>query len=170
MKLLRRGSLWLLAVFLASAPCAHAQDAKAAEAFVQKLYARYRSEKNFSPFASQKSVDAISTPSLAALYRRDQQTSRAAHDESDLDSDPLSGSQDPEGLQVVSLLVDLPKPGQAVVTATLRIVKEPVVRRLYLVAVKGEWRIDNLTDAKGEEDLRATLSQSIALHTSAHKH
>ena len=170
MKLSWRGLLGLLVVFLAGAPGAHAQDAKAAEAFVQKLYARYRSEENFSPYASQKVVDAISTPSLAALYRRDQQTNRAAHDESDLDSDPLSGSQDPDGLQVVRLKVELPKPGQAVVTATLRIGMDPVVRRLFLVSIKGEWRIDNLTDTKGEEDLRATLTQSIALHSSSHKH
>ncbi len=169
MKFLSLGLLWLPAVFLAGAPGAHAQDAKATETFVQKLYQRYGSEKNFSPYATQRTVDAISSPSLAALYRRDQETSRAAHDESDLDSDPVSGSQDSEGLQVVSLKVELCQSGQAIVVATLHIAKEPVRRRLFLVAVKGEWRIDNITDTKGEEDLRATLNQSIALHASAHK-
>ena len=71
-------------------------------------------------------------------------------------------------MRVVSLKVETPKPGQAVVTATLRIAKHPVVRRLFLLAVKGEWRIDNLTDTKGEEDLRATFNQSIALHKAGH--
>ena len=71
MKFLQRSVLCLAAAWLASAPWVHAQDAKAAETFVQTLYARYGSEKNFFPYADQKTVDAISTPSLAALYRRD---------------------------------------------------------------------------------------------------
>ena len=163
------GTLLVLAG-LTVPPRANAQDAKAAETFVRGVYQRYQTEKNFSPFAHQGEVDSLATPALAALFRRDQETSHAVQDESELDSDPVSGSQDPEGLQVVSLKVETPAPGQAVVTATLRISQEKVIRRLVLLAVKGAWRIDDLTDAKGGDDLRAILKESIALHTPAHKH
>ena len=43
------------------------------------------------------------------------------------------------------------------------------VRRLLLVAVEGEWGIDDITDAKGGEGLRETLNGVLASHKSAHR-
>ena len=162
--------IFLLLTLLIAPPHANAQDAKGAETFVRAIYGRYHTEKEFSPFAHQGTVDALATPALAALFKRDQQTSHAAQDESELDSDPVSGSQDPEGLKLVDLKVQTPAPGQAQATATLQISGEQVVRRFSLLAVKGAWRIDDITDGKGQDSLRETLKHSIALHAPGHKH
>ena len=72
-------------------------------------------------------------------------------------------------MQLVDLKVQTPAPGQAQVTATLKISGERIVRRFSLLAVKGTWRIDDITDAKGQNSLRETLKHSIALHAPGHK-
>ncbi len=169
MKLLVRGCLVGMAAFLLGALPARAQDAKAAETFVTALYARYRTQPDFSPFVDVRATRAIATPSLTDLVGREQAASRAAHEESKLDYDPLSGSQDSEGLQLADLRVELTKPGQAVATATLRFGQDRQTRRLLLAAVGSEWRIDDITDAKGGEGLRETLNHALASHRSAHR-
>ncbi len=156
--------LWLLAAVLIGPPPAAAQDAQAADAFVRKLYGRYHTQRDFSPFFDPPTVRAITTPSLAALVKQDQDASAAAQDGSTLDFDPVSGGQDNDGLQLADLKFEPGKPGQAVVTVDLRFGKERVTRRLLLVAVKGEWRIDDITDGKGHDGVREVLTQAAAVH------
>lgn len=148
---------------------ADAQDAKSAEAFIRHLYSKYQTQKDFSPFFDQPSVRAISTPSLAALVKRDMETSAAAHDESALDYDPVSGSQDSEGLRVERVKIRQLGPGAAMADVDLKVQNDQVKRHISLVAIKGDWRIDNITGDKGDDDLRAGLAQSIALHAKTRK-
>ena len=160
-----------LALGLLGVPGVHAQDAKAAETFVRTLYAHYGTQKDFSAFADARSTQAIATPSRAALFERELAASRTAREESEIDYDPVAGGQDNEGLQLVGLQVELTKPGQAVAAATVRVAQDaPHTRRLRLAAVKGEWRIDDITNGKGQEGLRENLTRAIALHRTARRH
>ena len=157
----------LLTALLAGPLQASAQDAKAAETFVRTLYKRYQTEKDFNPIAKQASVNAIATPSLAALFKRDQETSRAAQDGSGLDYDPVCGSQDPGHIELAGLKVQPGGAGKAVALASVRDGKEVTTRRLLLQTAAGEWRIDDITDEKGKDSIRAAISESISLHAKA---
>ena len=170
MKSVRTGIFLLVAALLCGPLPADAQDARSAEAFVTQLYQRYHTQKDFSPFADLPTVNTIATPALAALVKQEQKASAAADDEGAMDSDPLSGSQDSEGLQVAGLKIEPAGSGKAVADVTLRFQTERVLRRLFLVAVNGQWRIDNITDEKGHDDLRAKLARSLAAHAPGHQH
>ena len=160
----------LLVAVLAGAPCVGAQDAKAAETFVRQLYARYHTQKNFAPFADAATVQTLATPALAALVKREQTLSQAARDASELDADPVCGCQDDDGLQLTGVQIELTKPGRALATVHLQFAgKEHTTRRLFLVPVDGQWHIDNIKGAPGEDDVRKVLADSIATYTAAHK-
>ena len=73
---------------------------------MRAIYGRYHTEKDFSPFAHQGTVDALATPALAALFKRDQQTSHAAQDESETGTPTRSAAaRTRKVLQLVDLKV-----------------------------------------------------------------
>lgn len=153
---------WLFLAVLICPIGAAAQDAKAADTFVRGLYRRYQTQKDFSPFFDGPTVRSIFTPALATLVKQDQEASAASQEVGALDFDPVSGSQDPTGLRLADVKFAPDQPGRAVVTVDLRFGKEQVTRRLLLVAVKGEWRIDDITDGKGHDGVRAILTRAAA--------
>lgn len=79
-----------------------------------------------------------------------------------MDFDPVSGSQDPDGLRLADVKFAPDASGRAVATFDLRFGKEQVTRRLLLVAVKGEWRIDDITDGQGHDGVREILTRAAA--------
>lgn len=137
----------LLAGWLA--PAAPAPDSP--RAFVERLYASYRSE-TWSPLSKPERVFA---PPLVAAIREERRLSR--DEVGFMDADPICDCQDPSGMRTRIESVTEPARGAAIVRVTLRF--GPSDRRdltLRLVRLPAGWRIADVASTD-EPSLLADL-------------
>jgi hypothetical protein len=139
---------FLLAAWLAPPALPAAETPRA---FVERLYAAYRSD-TWSPLSRPERVFA---PPLVAAIREER---RLSPDEVGfMDADPLCDCQDPSGMRSRIEAVSAPGPGTAIVRVTLRF--GPADRRdlrLRLVRLASGWRIADISSAD-EPSLLADL-------------
>jgi Protein of unknown function (DUF3828) len=137
----------LLAGWLA--PAAAAPDSP--RAFVERLYASYRSE-TWSPLSRPERVFA---PPLVAAIREERRLSR--DEVGFMDADPICDCQDPSGLRAQIASVTEPARGTAIVRVALRF--GPSDRRdltLRLVRLATGWRVADVASTD-EPSLLADL-------------
>jgi hypothetical protein len=124
----------LLAPFSASS-----QDMPQAKLFVVKLYAAYHGGH---PDYLGRQADAVFTPSLLALIRRDRANTPAG-DAPTLDGDPICDCQDYE-ISNVSVNVAGTRPGRAQAKIRFQNAREWRAVTLDLVATHGRWRVGDI--------------------------
>jgi hypothetical protein len=147
--MLRASALTVALLFML--PCAHAtEDTKSA--VVQQLYNDYAWETGaFQPhrttFINEERavLERYLTPSLAALFARDQACSARMHEDCGIGFSPIWDSQDPEG----TLFKVSPVPVGNTVTVIVTFPgSKPHAVNYDLKKVGDVWRIDNIRTAK----------------------
>ena len=153
---MRRAALALAAVLAALPAAAAAQDLAQARTFVQGLYAAYG--KAPGPDYLGRQAKATLTPALIALVRKE-----AAHtpkgDVGALDGDPFCNCQDYK-ISRVQVAVAAAGAGKARADVTFRNFGEPQKVTLDLVAVGGQWRVEDIHE-DGTPSLVGLLRDSL---------
>jgi hypothetical protein len=131
----------LLGIFLGllQGPALAAADLPAARTFVERLYSAYHGD---GPDYLGRSRSRVFSPRMIVLLRRDQRLTPRG-DVGALDGDPICDCQDFE-ISNVRIDVRAGKPGQARAVVTFDNLGRATTLRLDLVAVQGQWRIDNI--------------------------
>jgi hypothetical protein len=149
------GALSSILSLLGMAAPAHAQDLDGARAFVARLYDRY--EQGSPEYLGRDGPSAF-TPRLIGLIRRDQVRAGPGYAGA-LDWDPICGCQDPGGLRLVGLNVEMSGPSAARATVRLQYLGgKPVVIGLDLAVTRGRWRVADIHEAEAPSVV-ALLSQ-----------
>ena len=132
----------LAAALLALAPMAQAQTLADARSFVSGLYRAY---EHAQPDYLGPHAREVFTPRLLALIRRDARN--ADGEVGALDGDPICDCQDPGGLQLAGVQISDAGPGRAVARVRLHFDGGVDAIRLDLMAVRGQWRVDDVHTA-----------------------
>ena len=141
-----RIAVWIAAACLANVvnPVEAAPDTASARAFVQKLYSHYPSKpdgKAFDPTG--KDASKVFDPGMVAAFRED---AKRSHGEVGfVDADPLCQCQDDSGLTSKVESVTMTGPNAADVVVNVQYPDATRALTLHLVAVKGAWRIHDLS-------------------------
>ena len=140
--------MMLLALLLAASP-----PAETPKAWMERVYAQYRSSPDFSPF---KHAERYFAPTLLAAIDED---SRLAHGEvGTLDGDPICQCQDTAGMRPRVLKVTRPSAGKASVTVLIDWQDNTARKaRFSLVRVRGHWRIADVASGDERSLLQALL-------------
>ena len=159
MRLRRWHGLAVLAAILASvaAPAA-AQDLKAADAFLRKLYSGYTTGRK-APNPTGRDAAAYFAPPLLALIGADR--ALAAGEAGILDLDPICACQDYDKLEHLNIVLEPAGPGRANAVATFHNSATPTTVQYRLVAVDGQWRIEDISEP-GIKNMRRFLADGIA--------
>jgi hypothetical protein len=131
-----------------------------AEAFVRGLYQRETNESkaNDGAFAGHAGADAIYSPSLLALIRRDIARTPKG-DVGKLDYDPICGCQDSDGISVQAIQVVAASESHTNALVALRFSGGSQQRlTLKLVYTTRGWRVDDVEGPKGYLPLRSLLT------------
>jgi hypothetical protein len=117
----------------------------AAQAFLEKIYAAYKSKKSKGiPLGSDAEIRAYFEPGLAGLMIKDIREAAKTHDVGTLDSDPFIGGQDFE-IGGLTITVTDTAADKATATAKFTNFKMPTTVLYDLVKLKQGWRIANIT-------------------------
>jgi hypothetical protein len=135
-----------LALALAATP-----PAESPKAWMEHVYAEYRSNSDFSPFTHPEHYFA---PTLLAAINED---SRLAHGEvGTLDGDPICQCQDSGGMRPRVLKVTRPSAGKASVQVLIDWQDSTARKaRFSLVRVRGHWRIADVSSGDERSLLQA---------------
>jgi hypothetical protein len=136
---MRLGKYAVVAGLLLTPLSASGQDLPQAKLFVVRLYAVYHGA---GPDYLGRQADAVFTPSLLALIRRDQANTPAG-DAPTLDGDPICDCQDYE-ISNVSVNVAGTGPGRAQARVRFQNAREWRAVTLDLVAAHGRWRVGDV--------------------------
>jgi hypothetical protein len=138
-----------LTLLLFQATVARPADATA-ESFVRDLYRReaHTTKADREAFAGHRGAEAIYSPSLLALIRRDARATPKG-DVGKLDFDPVCSCQDSDGitLEALQIMPTDPSHGRAVVTLFPAGSNQRKVT-LKLVLLPQGWRIDDMESNK----------------------
>ena len=160
--------LWILAstvmmlLFGGCRAAAAQEGSEGAQLFVRIVYGSYQDD-HLSPI-DETQLDAVWSPRMAALIRRDRELANS--ELSLLDADPLCNCQDFENLTVqrVRIFQDQQRP-DVVRMARVEFINagQPVT---VLLALSGDpiqgWRIDDVVNQEGLPSLAEALVSSIA--------
>jgi hypothetical protein len=140
--------MMLLALLLAASP-----PAETPKAWMERVYAQYRTSPDFSPF---KHAELYFAPTLLAAINED---SRLAHGEVGyLDGDPICQCQDTAGMRPRVLKVTRPSAGKASVQVLIDWQDNTARKaRFSLVRVRGAWRIADVASGDERSLLQALL-------------
>ena len=145
-------------MMLLSLLLAGAQPAQTPRAFLERVYAQYRSPR-FSPL---EHPERIFSPVLTAAIRRDQRLAKG--EVGYLDGDPLCDCQD---YQRITLRIDsLRRPTRSTAAASVRVnlgFDQPRRLRLNLVLTKAGWRVADVVGTDGHS-LLSELNRANAGH------
>jgi len=149
---------WIAAVvplMVVAMPAAAAgPDAKAARAFVQKLYTHYpqKGEPYFDP--TNKDAASVFEPGMIKAFAED---ARLNHDEVGfVDADPICMCQDDAGMTSKIVSVTMKGANADVVVNLMYPGGQPQAVTMHLVPVNGQWRIYDLS-TKDEPSYRTDL-------------
>ncbi|MFC0400780.1 DUF3828 domain-containing protein [Paraburkholderia rhizosphaerae] len=153
----RIAQFMLLAWLCAVAPVAFAQSAASAQHFVEQLYGGYTLDGNPTDLRT-SGRDAIASPSLLALIRKDQQVMRG--EAGYLDMDPLCQCQD---FDIKDTLVKVHMRTKSRADADVSFSNYGAAQQVMLSLVwhNGRWRIDDVSSANDARSLREALTQEI---------
>lgn len=130
----------------AATPAPAVQAGAEAEAFVRAVYGSYRDDQPWP--IDESRLDAVFSPSLAGLIRRDRALSGGELPY--LDADPICNCQDFEGLRVLATEVDSDRHGRLLVRARFVNGGEETETTFQMVrGPDGGWRIDDVLNADG---------------------
>lgn len=147
-----------LALVTASSEGLAQQGSSGIESFGRQVFATYANPDGNWPL-NEESLDAVFTPRMAALIRRDREL--AIEDLPYLDADPLCQCQDTEGLTVLSVQV-FRRSGRPHMGISFTNGGERTETVMTMQEVPGRgWRIDDVVGPDGYS-LAAELAQSNA--------
>jgi len=133
-----------------------------AEAFVRQLYQReaHETRADEEAFSGHQGSEAIYSPSLLALIRRDLRNTPKGY-VGKLDYDPICGCQDYDGMSVQTLKVVSTSQSTSRANVTLHFGGvQPQEITLMLVHLTAGWRVDNVDGPKGFQSLRKLLTNT----------
>jgi len=156
--------IFLMAAALVAAASAAASPTATPRAFVDDLYARYRSD-SFCPTCD-GTAGRIFDASLVALIRKDEKL--ADGEVGSLDGDPVCDCQDPGGMKAKVLSVTQSGANAAKAEIELAFASEKRRMTFDLVTSKDGWRIHDI-HTKDTPSLRKLLEDGIAQMSKAHK-
>jgi hypothetical protein len=144
-----RAPCWTLGVvllaLLAGAAAAAGADLPAAKAFVERLYGSYREvhgDPRAGPDFLGRDAPHVFSPRMIALIRRDERMTKPGYVGA-LDGDPISDCQDWGNISA-RVSVSSNGPRRAVAVARFVNLGRHETITLDLLAVRGQWRIDNI--------------------------
>ena len=134
----------MIGLALALAGAAPAPAAETPRAFVERIYAGYRS-RDFSPF---KRPERWFAPALLAAIEEDARLAKG--EVGYLDGDPICQCQDAEGLRARVASVQQQRSDRAVVRVLIALHGyRPRPARLSLTRTRAGWRIADIASAEG---------------------
>ncbi len=137
---MRACRLLLVLVALSWPAFALAQSVAGARAFTLGLYRAYAHR---APDYLGGQRRRVFSPRLLSLIQRDRLLTPPG-EVGALDGDPICDCQDPDGLTDVQVAVSGAGPGRAVARVRFRFSSEARAATLDLVAVHGQWRVDDV--------------------------
>lgn len=133
-------------------------DAADAKAFLEGLYAHYKSSKNntFSPL--DKDLKAVFDPDMVQLLAKDAKLLKG--EVGAMDGDPLCDCQDFDSI-AANITIQSATATTAKATADLKVFTETHHNSFDLVKVNGAWRVHDVQEI-GQPSLRKMLEDEIA--------
>jgi hypothetical protein len=137
-------------------PLATAQTQAQAESFIRTTYQKYGIKASTGIAFTGHNANAVFSPLLLKLIRRDQKQFRG--EVGKLDGDPICDCQDSEGLRLTEVRVSKTSEHTAVASVSLLFPSDSSVRnlRLQLIWLPEGWRIDDI-DTTDTPSLRKLL-------------
>jgi hypothetical protein len=163
-------SFALLILLTAPAIPAAAQDAASAKTFLESVYQHYQHGGKGIDLGGPHAGEYFHS-SLLTLVRADAKAN-GPENVGVIDSDPICGCQDWDGIWDLKIDINVESPQRAVAEVSFAVFapkdrpKDPLTRlQITLVPERGQWRIYNVvdeSDPKAPFDLRKELERDIA--------